>query len=426
MVANRPLIQNLRCISGSIVTCGGFMVSSLYSQFELLYLTLGAAVGYGTVLLLLVSMSMIPQYFDKHLGLATAITTSGYGIGLFMFSIINHYLVSNYGLQGSLLILAAFSLQAIPLGLLMKVPYTKNMECQELSAMPEPKEQSLTSSCETLIERDINKLTKPDLHENCVEIDENQPLISGSSNCPDTQISNEISQNADHRQLEENPSNQNQNSTKHGISTSLTKGLVLLVNTTGLDLFLNKQFTLVIVSSALVILPHYVVPTILPDHVHSLGFTQQKADNTLTMMGAANSLCRFLIWKLTSDFDTNLNILALTSVISGVSIICCVFYESYWMYVVFSLVFGSTRGVFFVYFILVTITIVGKERSHHGFGVGLTCRGLAVLCGMPGFGALADATRERWGYNLLFLSLGSAEIIAGLLFIVLKVVRKHR
>ncbi len=402
------------------------MASCFSPQFELLYVTLGGVVGFGTGLILVVSLSMIPHYFDKYLGLATALTLSGYGIGLFLFSIINHYLVSCYGLQGSLLILGAISLHAIPLGLLMKVPQTENVEYQELSSIHEPEENGSTSSSDTLIDRDINKVTKPDLYGDCVEVDEHKPLIAGSSNCSNTQKSNEISPNADDGQLEENPSNQNNDSTKHEISRSLKKGLVLLVSTTGVDLFLNKQFTLVIISSALVILPHYIMPTILPDHVHSLGFTEQQADNTLTMIGGANSMCRLLVWKLTSDIDMNLNILALSSIISGVSIICCVFYDSYWMYVVFSLVFGLTRGVFIVYFTLITIAIVGKDRTHHGFGIGLTCRGLAVLCGMPGFGALADATRERWGYHLVFVCLGSAEIMAGLLFIVLKVVRKHR
>ncbi len=224
--------------------------------------------------------------------------------------------------------------------------------------------------------------------------------------------------------MEENPSNQNNNATKHKIST-LKKGLAFLVNATGLDLFCCKQFTLVVISSALMTLPHLVVPTILPNHVHSLGFSEQKADITLTMIGAANSLCRLLIWHLTSEIDTNLNILILTGVISGISIICCIFYDSFWMYVVFSLVFGVTRGIFIVCFTLVTVIIVGKKRNHHGLGIGQTCRGLAVLFGMPGFGALADATREKWGYHLVFVSLGATEIIVGLLFIILKVIRKH-
>ncbi len=385
-------------------------------------MTLGAGVGFGNGLLLLVSLSIIPQYFDRHLELATALTLTGSGIGLFLFSIINHYLVSCYGLQGGLLVLAGISLHAVPLGLLMKVPQTENEQYQELPARPELKEKCSTTSSATLIDRDANKFTKPDLHDDCDEVSENQPLIAKSSDSPAAQKPSEISAN----DVQENPSNQNNSSTKHVILTSLKKGLVLLVNTTGLDLFMDKAFTLVIISSALVILPHLVVPTILPDHVYSLGFTEQKADNTLTIIGGANTLCRLFIWKLTSDIDTNLNILALSSIISGVSITCCIFYDSYWMYVIFSLVFGVTRGVFAVYFTLVTITIVGKNRSHHGIGVGLTCRGLAVLCGMPGFGALADATRERWGYHLVFVCLGSAEIMAGLLFIVLKVVRKHR
>ena len=167
------------------MTCGCFMVSSFFRQFEILFITLGAGVGFGTGLIRLVSMSMIPHYFDKHLGLATAITLSGYGIGLFLFSIINHYLVSCYGLQGSFLILAAISLHAVPLGLLMNVPQTTNMEYQELSSMSEPKENYSTSPSDTLIDRDTIKLKrKASLHEDRLEGDEKQPLIAGSNDCP--------------------------------------------------------------------------------------------------------------------------------------------------------------------------------------------------------------------------------------------------
>ncbi len=395
------------------------MASSFTPVFELLYLTLGAGVGFGSGLILLVSMSTVPRYFNKYLQLATSITLSGHGIGLFLFSIINEYLLSCYGLPGSLLILAAISLHAVPLGLLMKQPTTRSAEYQQLSSMgPGPKEDSSGD--------ERTKEAAPDPQGNSVEVGEKEPLISKSSdNSYMEKDTNGLSPKASRREFKENPSDDNKHSTKHAILTSLKKGTTLFIKTTGVDLFRNKSFILAIITSALVILPHLVVPTILPDHVHSLGFDEQKADSTLIIIGAANALCRLLVWKLTSDIDTNLNILALSSVLSGISIMCCVFYDSYWMYVAFSLVFGVTRGVFIIYFTLITLDIVGTDRSHHGFGIGLTCRGLAVLCGMPGFGALVDVTREKWGYNLVFMSLGSAEILAGLLFIVLKLTMKQ-
>ncbi len=403
------------------MTCFSFIASSFAPVFELLYLTLGAGVGFGPGLILLVSMSTVPRYFNKYLQLATSITLSGHGIGLFLFSIINEHLLSYYGLPGSLLILAAISLHAVPLGLLMKQPTTRSAEYQQLSSMgPGPKENPSRDEIPNI---EKTRDAAPDIHGNS---DEKEPLISKSSdNSYMEKNTNGILSKACHSEFKENPSNDNKHSTKHVILTSLRKGTTLFIKTTGVDLFRNKAFRLAIITSALVILPHLVVPTILPDHVHSLGFNEEKADSTLVIIGAANAMCRLLVWKLTSDIDTNLNILALSSVLSGITIMCCILYDSYWMYVVFSLVFGVTRGVFIIYFTLITLDIVGTDRSHHGFGIGLTCRGLAVLCGMPGFGALVDVTRERWGYNLVFISLGSAEILAGLLFIVLKLMMKH-
>ncbi len=78
-----------------------------------------------------------------------------------------------------------------------------------------------------------------------------------------------------------------------------------------------------------------------------------------------------------------------------------------------------------IYYSLILIGIVGKERAHHGYGVCLTIKGVVILAGMSSFGALTDFTYSAWGYNIVFLCLGSCEIIAAFILIALNILYRN-
>ncbi len=64
---------------------------------------------------------------------------------------------------------------------------------------------------------------------------------------------------------------------------------------------------------------------------------------------------------------------------------------------------------------------MGKERSHHGYGVAMTIQGIVLLVGMSSFGAVTDATYRVWGYNVVFILNGGCEIVAGFILIILRI-----
>ncbi len=87
--------------------------------------------------------------------MALGITQAGNRIGMFIFSALNGYLVSKYGLQGSFLLLAAISLHTIPLGLLIREPLHE--KSQDANLKPDSQElHSMSQNYETL--GDNNKI----------------------------------------------------------------------------------------------------------------------------------------------------------------------------------------------------------------------------------------------------------------------------
>ncbi len=85
-------------------------------SLEVLYVTYGLCVGFGINLILSADCTIIPQYFNKKLPLASGIALSGVALGQLVFAPVDEFLVNKYGLNGAFLVLAAITLHAIPLG----------------------------------------------------------------------------------------------------------------------------------------------------------------------------------------------------------------------------------------------------------------------------------------------------------------------
>ncbi len=376
------------------------------TRIELLYLTMGVGVGMGVSLILIANYSIIPHYFDKKLGLATAVTQTGPMLGLFLFAALNNFLLSTYGFEGSLLILAAVSLHLIPIGMLMRMPTKQrkvskdagNDEMQRLLAVEENKEcrgdGQVMGAINNPVENDEKK-EKADLKE------------------PSTELETVIE--SDQTELRDEGANQKDKS--NGKRTRLQS----VAEYFGLDLFRNKSYALTAVASGFVTLPQQMTTTVLPEHILWTGGTRQQATNTLLFVGVSSLFFRLFLGRLSSENQkTRLNLLSISSIVSGTSLVGSLFYNTYWMYVIFSVLWGITKGILVVYFALFMVYVVGKERSHQGFGIAYTIKGTVLLIGMPAFGAVADGTFDTWGYNLVFLCLGVAEIIVGLIFLAIR------
>ncbi|PVU92900.1 hypothetical protein BB561_003544 [Smittium simulii] len=92
MIASRLGIRNTAML-GSLIGCLGLLLASFSTKIWQLVLTQGVIFGFGSSILINISLSVLPQWFDKHRSFAMGLIASGGGFGaLFLIPIITKML----------------------------------------------------------------------------------------------------------------------------------------------------------------------------------------------------------------------------------------------------------------------------------------------------------------------------------------------
>lgn len=118
-------------IAGSILASAGFLLGSFSSNMNVLILTYGGLGGLGFGLIYLPSIVSVGFYFEKRRALATGIAMCGSGIGTFVFSPLNDFLLEKYGWQNLLFIQSGIILNGIVCGMLMRPLQSEPQKKQE-------------------------------------------------------------------------------------------------------------------------------------------------------------------------------------------------------------------------------------------------------------------------------------------------------
>ncbi len=346
-----------------ILTSISFITNYFLNNFEVLFITYGVGVGFGTGIITVANTAILPHYFHKRLGLATGVSKTGTAVGMFIFAGLNQVLIDQYGLQGAFLILSAISLNAIPLGLLMREPVSISKRDTER---------------ELLIVKDTR---------------------SGISVDKPAECFNDIYKNSTPKSTD---------------------------RWSGFELLKNGHYVLLQLANFLIIISHFVIPTMLPEHIVLLGGSKQQGANTVVIMGAANIFSRLVLGNIKTENPKLLMvILAASSMVSGASLLFSILFTAYWMYVCLSIIFGLTRGIYVITYILLTVKITGHEKSHHAYGITFSVFGLGILIGLPSSGVLADITSSQFQYSIVFMSVGTADVLTAVLFVIMYVTWKE-
>lgn len=107
---------------GGFLACSGFVLASLSTSVEFLYLTFGILAGFGLGVGYVTAVVSIAFWFDKRRTFATGIGASGTGLGTFIVAPLTQWLIANYGWRGATLILAGLLLNMCVCGALMRDP----------------------------------------------------------------------------------------------------------------------------------------------------------------------------------------------------------------------------------------------------------------------------------------------------------------
>jgi len=91
-------------IGGSLLASAGFLLSSLVTSVDALFVTIGLMGGLGFGLIYLGSSVAVSLYMNEKRAFATGIAMCGSGIGTFLFAPLTAWLLKTYALRGTLLI----------------------------------------------------------------------------------------------------------------------------------------------------------------------------------------------------------------------------------------------------------------------------------------------------------------------------------
>ena len=94
--------------TGAVLGSVGFIISSFITKIEYLYLTLGIMPGLAFACSYAPTVSHVAKYFTARRSLATGSGMAGSGIGAFVAAPLTTYLLEEYSLSGTLLILGGF------------------------------------------------------------------------------------------------------------------------------------------------------------------------------------------------------------------------------------------------------------------------------------------------------------------------------
>ncbi len=335
-------------ILAGIIYVLSFLTSCFTPTLEVLYVSLGMGTGFSQSLLVVTVYTIVPYYFNKNLGMAIGFTNAGYGIGLFIYSALNGFLVATYGLQGTFLILTAVAANIIPLGLMMRKP--PNTKGHATKMQDHAAEQDEDCEKQSLLTEN-----KPG---DFVKEAEEQSLLKSRNDARNTE--SELFNFNDNLE----PVDIGKDMTPSKKQNSSCQNTASFFYTSGLDLFTNKYYTILILATTFISIPHHVFHTVIPDHIKWTGGTEWQATSSLVIIGAANAISRLSIWKLSNDeIYRSIDVLTISSLLSGTGLVCTLFLYEYWMYIILCVLYGFTRGVYMIYYGLLLIQIVGKGKS---------------------------------------------------------------
>ncbi|XP_072048858.1 monocarboxylate transporter 12-like [Amphiura filiformis] len=158
-------------MAGGILTGTGLILSSFSNSWSLISLYLILMTGVGLRYIVVILMSVLGYYFDKHFATATSIAISGTCVGVMIFAPLTQFFLDLYDWRGALFLLGAISFNLVPCGVLLKHDHQDQKSYEPLEncgneAIKQSEDTTTTKwTCSLCCELFSNKLRK--YLENC-------------------------------------------------------------------------------------------------------------------------------------------------------------------------------------------------------------------------------------------------------------------
>ncbi|XP_064649546.1 monocarboxylate transporter 13-like [Lineus longissimus] len=427
---------------GGLIFFSGVVLSSFPPNLFYLFFTWGVLVGVGGAMVYTPSFIIVGKYFDKRRAIANGISTAGGGIGQFTFPPLYTALLGHYGYMGSLLVLGAITLNLVNCGALyrpLKPIRTVNDDIEVI----EPEGMSSTSNkryqCVEMQDQSQGKRDNGDHNGDTDSIGSIRQ--DGAQEGDDGYVemfSNDNGKTNSVEHLDEIAGSSKDNNDKETeIKENHEKGAPIapgidsddeVVDLKGkgqskkgwhLDCSLLCDPTFVLFACFIGFGTQAYVPTstFVPALVvNDRGFTKEDATMLIVVIGIAD-MCGRLGSGIIFDIKP---IQRVRRYIYGLApLLLCVFLASfpfatlYWHFIVISVGYGLSVGMFLSQIASLLADWLGKERLPSAIGLATFFRGAGVLVGPVIGGLLYDITGS---YNTSFYYSASAALCSGLVY----------
>ncbi|XP_048757283.2 monocarboxylate transporter 12-like isoform X2 [Ostrea edulis] len=359
-------------VGGALFGLTSNIGSAFAPNSSTLFFTQGVLFGLSTTFAHLSSTLLVGKYFERRRGMANGIINLGGSIGGLAWPPVITYLLNDYGLQGTLLIVGAVCLHLIPVGLLMR-PI-------DLGA----KEES-THSLEiaTGFEEGNEHLVSPSNHD--------------PENCFIETESSQIEQSSEAK-IERNCCRQ---------CSSLIFNFAL---------FKNSSFLLLVVMSFLVSFGCVLPLTYIPPFAEDRGIQRNRIGYLVTISAASDIVSRTIFIFLADNRKVKrYHMMAIGLMGGGVVCLLANFYTTFITISVFSALHIFLAGTYFSLINVVMVDFIGLRNLNHGLAMSTVTRGISSAVGSLSMGLIRD---ESGSYVGGFMWMGACLILGGLSLLV--------
>ena len=372
---------------GGAILCAGYVAAALTNQDVVsTAVFLGLLLGFGMTLSYTPIYIVANTYYRKWRQMANGIIMSGSAVGLVASAPFSHWLLQQYGIPGTLMILGGCALQVVVLVALIP---------------PLSHETIQNQITEEEAVRNQPEITKEEAVPNQPEITKeeavpNQPEITKEEAVPNQSYIKQSGKRT-----------QNIRMVFKSIRHKLFHTFIAI------DLFKNWRYTFCVLASFFVQSAiNYTVYTFLPHLIIQAGHSKKLSWQPITVIAVTNCVA-----KLTMGISNNTSfVISITFAFSALVLGFCtsilpLVSDFYWLVCVIAGLFGLGKGLYYALRGPVLAETVAEEDIDRAIGTCLSCTGLSPIITYLVLGKLYDITGT---YTWTFLLSGSQAILAGM------------
>ncbi|XP_046560597.1 monocarboxylate transporter 5-like [Haliotis rubra] len=387
------------CLLGGIFMSLGGILSYFAMNLEYLIFTQSILPGMGSALLYGPGMVIVGQYFDKRTALGQAISSCGVSIGGMCIPQIIRYLLTQYGLRGTMLIGGAIQMEILIFALLYRPAPIRPKEDQTeetILCSETPSGVKHGDSDSNVSENGAH--ATPNTIGGIIDTLSQSSVLKYASSC-EINIVSTMSLNRNVVDIED-------------VTEEKASCCQRIKRSLDFSAFKRVNFWLIAFFNFFGVVAVTLFDSFLPAMVQEEGFTDMDAAMLITIYAAVDCVSRFASGLIVESGKIKAqNLLALFMCGTGLMCQFTSLYVSYDLLIMFVVLFGMFSGGFQAMNAVVMVEFLDIETFPKALGFVQVFHGVSLAIMNPVLGALRDITGT---YYASFNLLGSTAIASSL------------